>query len=52
MKEVDFEHSCSLAFGGRGAQPSGLAGPVPRVHWGGLLRGLSIDKGAPVSEAP
>ena len=29
-----------------GGTPSGLAKPVPRVRWGGLLRGLRIVKEA------
>ena len=33
-----------------GGAPCGLAKPVPRVHWYGLLRGLRNDEGVPVSE--
>ena len=32
----------SRAFGLEGGAPDGLAEPVPRVHWLGLLRGYRI----------
>ncbi len=35
----------SGAFGLEGGAPRGLAKPVPRVPWHGLLRGHSIDVG-------